>query len=397
MHKLNRGALRLAVACGALAIIMAPVMAQAASELAYISSYRAPPAAGAPPVDRTQNGIFAVRIDSVTGKLTQLGLQTKLDRASWLVTNPRLPVIYSVADSGGGLATEAHVVALAADRATGALTQLSRVGSGGGDATHMAIDPASMTLFTANHDTGQVAALPLLANGATGAVVSSQKDVGTGPHPRQNRPQPHAVAVDPTHKFLLNIDFGADRLFIRAIDGKTRTLGPALPTSITTPPGTGPRHLVFSPNGKFLYLNTEIGSTLIGYRWDAAKGSLTELQTLQLYPADYAGTAVKSSAEIAMSANGRFVYVSLRGDANSLVVYLADPATGMLAELQRITTGGESPRSFAIDPSGRWLLVGNELTNTVKVFSIDAKTGKLAATAESISMSAPTAFTFVGG
>ena len=302
-----------------------------------------------------------------------------------------------MADSGGGLKTEAMVHAFAVDRASGALKQLSRVGSGGGDATHMAIDSASMTLFTANHDTGEVAALPLLADGAVGPVVSSQKDVGTGPHPRQNRPQPHAVIVDPTHRYLINNDFGADRVFVRPFDGKTRTLGAFLPTSVTIPAGTGPRHVVFSPNGKFLYMNTEIGSTLTAYRWDAAKASLTEVQTLQLYPADYPAAGVKSSSELAVSADGRFVYVSLRGDSNSLVAYAADPATGKLKELQRIVSGGESPRSFAIDPSGRWMLVGNEVTNTLKVFSRDPKTGKLAATQEQIPLPAPVSFTFVGG
>jgi 6-phosphogluconolactonase len=397
MPKLNRGARRLAAVCGALAALAAPAVAQAASELVYISTYRAPPAAGQPPVDREGNGIYAVRIDSVTGKLTALGLQARLDRASWLVTHPKLPVIYSVADSGGGLKTEAMVHAFAADRATGALRQLSRVGSGGGDATHMAIDSASMTLFTANHDTGEVSALPLLADGGVGPVASSQKDVGTGPHPRQNRPQPHAVIVDPTHRYLLNNDFGADRIFVRPFDGKTRTLSAALPTTQATPPGTGPRHFAFSPNGRFLYLNTEIASTLITYRWDAARASLTEIQTVPLYPADYPATSLKSSSELAVSASGRFVYVSLRGDSDTVVAYAADPATGKLQELQRISSGGRSPRSFALDPSGRWMLVGNELTNTVKVFSVDPKTGRLAATGEEVPLPAPVAFTFVGG
>ena len=117
----NRSAKRLGAACAVLMLLAAPAVAQAASELVYISTYRAPPAAGQPPVDRDGNGLYAVRIDSVTGKLTSLGLKIKLDRASWLVTNPKLPVIYSVADSGGGLKTEAMVHAFAVDRASGAL------------------------------------------------------------------------------------------------------------------------------------------------------------------------------------------------------------------------------------------------------------------------------------
>ena len=396
MTNLSRSAKLLGAACGLLLMVTAPTVAQAASELVYISTYRAPPPAGAPPVDREQNGIFAARLDTRTGQLSGLGLQTKLDRATWLVTHPTLPVIYSVADSGGGITTESEVRSFRVTRTSGALTPLNKVGSGGRDATHITIDPVSKTLFAANHDSGQVTALPLLADGRLGPVVSSQNDVGTGPHPRQNRPQPHAVAMDPRHHYLLDNDFGADRIFVRRFDGATRTLSPALPTTEATPPGTGPRHFVFHPNGKFLYVNTEVGSTLIAYRWDVAKARLKALQTLQLYAPDYPVTALKSSAEVRISANGRFLYVSLRGEADSIVVYAVDAASGALKEIQRISSGGRSPRSFAIDPSGRWMLVGNELTNTVKVFGIDAKTGKLAATEQSIPIPAPAAFTFVG-
>ena len=397
----NRSGRRLGAALGLLMLFAPLATAQAASRLVYISAYLAPSppatADAAKELARLQaNGIYAARLDTKTGKLTLLGRKTQLDRASWLVRHPTLPVIYSVADSGGGITTEALVASFASDPKSGDLKLINKVGSGGGDATHMTIDAPSKTLFVANHDTGQVTALPLMADGSVGPVVSSQKDVGSGPHPRQNRPQPHAVVIDPTHHYLLNNDFGADRIFVRPFNGASRTLSPALPTTQATPPGTGPRHFVFHPNGKFLFVNTEVGSTLISYRWDTAKASLTPIQTLDLYPADYAGTAVKSSSEIGVSPNGRFLYVSLRGDSDSIVSYVVDASTGRLTELQRISSGGRSPRSFFIDPTGRWMVVGNELTNTVKVFSMDPKSGKLAATAESISIPTPVAFTFVG-
>ena len=203
----------------ALALAAQAAPARAASELFFVSTYIAPPAAGQPPVDRSGNGIYAVRLDTVSGALTGLGMKAPLDRASWLAANPKRPVIYSVADSGGGITTESEVRSFVADPATGALKPLNKVGSGGRDATHLAIDPASMTLFAANHDTGQVTAFPLLPDGAVGPLASSQQDVGTGPHPRQNRPQAHAVFIDPSGHYLIDNDFGADRIFAPLTDG----------------------------------------------------------------------------------------------------------------------------------------------------------------------------------
>ena len=381
----------------ALALAAQAAPARAASELFFVSTYIAPPAAGQPPVDRSGNGIYAVRLDTVSGALTGLGMKAPLDRASWLAANPKRPVIYSVADSGGGITTESEVRSFVADPATGALKPLNKVGSGGRDATHLAIDPASMTLFAANHDTGQVTAFPLLPDGAVGPLASSQQDVGTGPHPRQNRPQAHAVVIDPSGHYLIDNDFGADRIFVRPFDGKTRTIGPAAADSPSSPAGTGPRHLAFHPNGKIFYVNTEIGSTVLVYRWDAAAGRLTLQQTAPLYPADYPKDRVKSSSELVVSKDGRFLYVSLRGDQDSLVVFAIDPAGGALTEIQRLPSGGRSPRSFTLDPTGRFLLLGNELTNTVNLFRVDPATGKLAPTDQSVPMPAPVAFTSLGG
>lgn len=367
-----------------------------ASRLVYIGSYRASPtpAAGQPQAKVATNGIYAARLDTTTGALTGLGMQVDPDRATWLVTHPTLPAIYSVADSGGGIRTESEVRAYAVDRTSGAIKEINRVGSGGRDATHISIDAPSRTLFAANHDSGDVTALPLRADGGVGPVAVGVKDEGTGPHPRQNRPQPHCVLVDASHRYLLTSDFGADRIFVRRFDPKTRDLTPAKIPSIASPPGTGPRHMVFHRNGRFLYMNTEVGSTVVAYRWDPREASLAPIQTVPLWPADYAGAVVKSSAELGISGDGRFLYVSLRGDQDSLVVYGVDQASGLLTEVQRISSQGHIPRSFAIDPSGRWMLVANEGSGAVAVFSIDRRTGRLTAAGQPLPVPTPVAFTF---
>jgi 6-phosphogluconolactonase len=265
------------------------------------------------------------------------------------------------------------------------------VGAGGLDATHMDLDVASKTLFVANHGSGDVTALPLQADGSLGKVASSQKDYGTGPNPRQKMPEAHGVAADPSHRYVVVADFGADRLFVYHFDRATRTLTPAQVPYESTPSGSGPRHLVFHPNEKILYVDTELTAELRVYRWDSNKGRLHLVQSLSPYPDS--GTQ-KSAAEIAVSGNGRFLYVSLRGDQDSIVAYSVNKHAGTLKEIQRISSQGKTPWSFGIDPTGHWMLVTNEASDSVTVFSIDPATGKLSATPESLSVPKPVTVTF---
>lgn len=361
------------------------------TEWVYIGTHGA--AKSDPDSQRAVQGIYAARFNIRTGQLSEPQLQVQLPRATWLVSHPRLPVIYTAADSGPAFTSQSNIVGFEVEPASGKLTQLGQVGAGGVDATHLTFDAASNTLFVANHGSGDVTALPVRPDGQLGAVASSQKDYGTGPTPRQKMPEPHGVAIDPSHRYLLATDFGADRIFVYEFNGHTRTLTPAKVPFESVPPGSGPRHLTFSPDGKFLYLITELTAELRVYRWDAHTGHLEPAQTLSAYPADYSGDQ-KSGAEIAMSRDGRFLYISLRGDQDSLVVYEIARGTGQLHEIQRLAALGKSPWSIAIDPAGQWMFVANESSNLVNLFSIDPTTGRLTATDTSLSIPRPVAVTF---
>jgi 6-phosphogluconolactonase len=360
------------------------------SELVYIGTHGT---GKAEQPNSSPQGIYAARIDTRTGHLSPLGLQVELERATWLVTHPKLPVIYAVADPGGGVSAESNIHSFAVDLASGKLTQLNKAGAGGLDATHLGLDAASKTLFVANHGSGDVTALPLQPDGSLGKVVSSQKDYGTGPNPRQKMPEAHGVAADPSHRYVLVADFGADRIFVYHFDRAARTLTPAHVPYESTPAGSGPRHLVFHPNKKFLYLDTELTAELRAYSWDANNGRLHLVQALSPYPAGYSGAA-RSASEIAVSANGRFLYVSLRGDQDSIVAYAVNKQAGTLTEIQRISSQGKTPWSFGIDRTGHWMLVTNEASNSVTVFGIDPDTGQLNATNESLSIPKPVTVTF---
>ncbi len=335
-------------------------------------------------------GIYAARLNTETGQLTAIGQVAQLNRAQWLLRHPRFPVLYAVHGAVGPVRTaQSFISSFSVDANTGKLKLLNVADAGGKDANHLVIDLPSSTLFSANHGDGSTSVLPLHPDGSLGEVSSVQIETGSGPVPkRQEFAQAHGAAVDPAGKYVLVADIGSDKIFIYRFDRAKRELMRAGAQAL--PPGSGPRHLVFDSRGWFVYLITDLTSTLHVYRWDAKQGLLQPLQSLSAYPASHvdkdAGKDTTGGAEIAMSGDGRFVYVSVRGDQNSIVAYAVDQRAGTLKEIQRLPTGGKSPRGFAIDPSGRWLLATNDRSDTVSVLKIDPATGLLSATGESLSV-----------
>ena len=384
---MNRNSVILAVA-GCLGLAGLP---SRAAELVYIGTHGTPAHEAHDP--KAPQGIYAAYLDSATGRLTLVGLQTELERATWLLIPRERPTLYTVADPGGGGDAESNINSFMIDPASGHLTPLNKTASGGRDATYLGFDKASRSLFVANHGSGDVTVLPVNSDGSLGTVVSSQKQYGTGPHRRQSMPEPHGIAVDPAHAWLLATDFGADRIFIYHFNGSSRALSAAQPAYVATPAGSGPRHILFDAHGKFVYVNTELSAQLLIYRWDEKQGHLQLVQTVSGYPPQYSGSD-KSSAEIAMSRDGRYLYLSLRGDQDSIVVYAISARDGTLEEIQRTAALGKSPWSFGIDPSGHWLLVTNEASNSVNVLSIDPPTGKLSPTGESLEIPKPVTVAF---
>jgi 6-phosphogluconolactonase len=337
-----------------------------------------------------KHGIYAARLDIETGRLSPLGLAIELQRTTWLLNHPSLPIIYTVAQSAGGLASDADIHTLSIDRQTGGLQSIGKTGAGGRDATNLVIDSRSGTLLSANFGGGNLTTLPVHPDGTLGPVVSEQKDYGSGPNPRQMTPHAHGVAVDPTRKYALVADFGADRIFIYHFDPSTRKLTPGESAPEVLPAGSGPRHLLFSTNGHFVFLDTELNAELRSYRWDPKVGTLQSVQTIS--PAG--NSADKSAAELLQSRDGRFLYLSLRGDQDSIVVYAVDAIHGTLKEIQRVSSLGKAPWSFNIDPTGRWMLVTNEISNLVTEFKVDPNRGKLTATDQSLQIPHPVAVVF---
>lgn len=338
-----------------------------------------------------RHGIYAARLEQRNGHLSPIGQVAGIERATWLVVHPEKPILYSVGMQSPDFAVEARIHSLGIDRSTGALHAINDVGAGGTDATHLDLGMASQTIFSANHGTGDVSAISLSDDGSLGGVASLRRNTGSGPHPRQEGPEMHAVAVARGERFVVGADFGADMLLVHPFDKRTRTLGPAVTPVERMPPGSGPRHLVFRPDGGFLYMNNEITAELRAYRWDPDEGRLDLVQSVAAYAGDYEGP--RSAAEIVISPDGRFLYHSLRGPNGALVVFEIDARQGSLSEIQRVAWP-HTPWSMALAPGGRWLLVANQATNTVAVVSIDPATGRLASTGQSIDVPKPVTIAF---
>ncbi|MEU9157556.1 lactonase family protein [Streptomyces sp. NPDC048417] len=340
-----------------------------------------------------QGQVYAVRFDPGRGTMTSLGSVAHVS-SNWVAAHPTRPVLYVAGGEQGG-----YIRVFRIDDASGALRQLDEitvepVPTGSGGLSYIGLTRKADALLVADFAAGSAVTVPVGPDGGLRAVASVVQDVGSGPSPRQSGPHPHYVIVDPSRRYALVADFGADRVFVYDYDPATHRMSADAsegPGSFATAPGSGPRRLAFHPNGRTLYLLNELTADIQVLRWDAKHGVLTARQIVPTNSADHTGTT--SAAELAVSRDGRHVYTSNRGE-NALVVFSVDPATGLLAETQRLPCAGVTPWSFALHPEGRWLFVANEASGSVNLFAVDRASGHLTDTGASVAVPNPDCIAF---
>ncbi|MFD0024745.1 lactonase family protein [Streptomyces sp. NPDC058382] len=331
-----------------------------------------------------RNEVHAVRFDAVRGTMSPLGAVADVS-SNWVAVHPTRPVLYAAGGEPGGFIRTFRIDDVSgALRKTGEI-QTQAIPGGSGGLSYIGLNADSDTLLVADFASGSAATVPIHPDGRLGAVASSVQDTGSGPNPRQAAPHTHHVVIDPSRRFALVADFGADRVFVRGYERTTRRLSPG-DSAYATAPGSGPRRLAFHPNGWTVYLLNELTADIEVLRWDARTGALSPRQLLTTNAPGHSGTT--SAAELAVSGDGRHVYTSNRGD-NALVVFSADPRTGLLTEAQRLPCGGETPWSFSLHPGGRWLFVANEASGTVNLFRVDPRSGQLTDTGTSVDIPTP--------
>jgi 6-phosphogluconolactonase len=338
-------------------------------------------------------GIYAFRFDSATGAIEPMGLMAATPSPSFLAVHPNGRSLYAVNENGAGTPTSGLVTSFSIDAKTGALKELNGVPSGGTVPAHLVVDKTGKTLIVANYGSGSVAALPIKTDGSLGDNPSSlmQHKGSSVTLPRQAGPHAHAVVLSSDNKFVFAPDLGLDQVLSYRLDAAKSALAPNDPPFATVPPGGGPRHMAFHPKGKFAYVNSEITSKVTAFAYDSAHGSLKELQTISTLPQDFKGQS--ATAEIAVDAKGRFVYVSNRGH-DSIAVF-AIGGDGKLTPVEHVLTQGKTPRNFQIDPTGAYLFAANQDSDSVVQFRIDPKSGKLTPTGKKLELPVPVCLLFI--
>ena len=374
------------IVLAALLILSAGQLSFAKHYLMYVGTY----------TNAGSKGVYVYRYDSDSGKLEDLGLAAETENPSFLVTDNDGKHLYAVNETQKyqGEASGA-ITAFGIDRKTGKLTALNQVSSHGADPCYISFDRSGKYVLVANYTGGTVAVFPVSADGKLGEATSVMEDQGpVGPnHERQERSHAHWIEASARNRFVYVADLGLDRVLIYKFDAAKGALTrgePADAFSAVLEPGTGPRHVAFSNDGKFMYALAEMDSSVTAFANDNEK--YRSIQKISALPQGFSGK--NDAAEIVMHPNGKFLYTSNRGD-DSIAVFAVDHASGKLTFTDRTATGGKTPRNFAVDPAGTHLLAANEETGNVVEFAIDAQTGKLTNTGEVAKVASAVCVVFV--
>jgi 6-phosphogluconolactonase len=361
-------------------IVLLTTAASAADVTVFVGTY----------TNAQSKGIYSVQFDETSGKLSAPSLAAESESPSFLAMHPTGRYVYAANEHPSGPANAPGTVsAFAVDGSK--LKLINIVSSRGAGPCHVAVDRTGHWLFVANYTGGSIAAFPIQGNGALGEASSFFQHSLTSVEPRQKGPHAHIVVLSPDNRFLLVADLGGDRVFVYRFDERSGKLTLNDPPGGILPPGSGPRHIAFSRDGKLLYVLSELKDTVTTFRWDAGKGALESTETLSALPTGYTGP--KSGAEIVVHPTGKFLYSSNRG--HDSIAMFAIGADGKLTASGHEPTRGKTPRNFAIDPSGKFLLAANQDSSTIAIFRIDEKTGKLSPVGDPAAVPTPVSILFM--
>lgn len=339
----------------------------------------------------TSKGISVYRFYTETGKTAYLNEVTGIDNPSYLCITKNGKYVYSVNEVGSD--RKGSVSAFSFEPKVGKIELINKQPSTGTGPCYISVDKAMKNVFVANYAGGSLSVLPInKADGSLGQVSQTIQDSGKGPNKnRQEGPHVHTAVLSPDEKYLLYTDLGTDKLNIyRYKPGKEQPLIAAEPSAIDVLPGHGPRHIDFTPDKKYMYLITEMGSVIYVYDYDDAKSK--QLEAISLLPDGFKGAT--GAADIHVSPDGKFLYATNRGDLNEIIVFSVNPDNGRLTFVERKPSMGKTPRNFVIDPSGNFLLVANQNSDSVIVYRINKSTGRLTLTNSRITIGNPSCLKF---
>lgn len=377
--------------------------------LAYVGTFSSP-LGDVPPTQvdlppGNGRGIHLYQVNRTTGAMTPSDVYESGTSPSCLALNAAGTRLYSVNETDRvGEGKEGSVSAFGINRADGQLTLINTVRSGGAGPTYVSMHPSGKFLLVANYFGGSVAVLPILPDGRLGAATDFKQDKGkVGPKRPTHAPpgsfafsghdgtHAHMIAADASGRFILHADLGLDRIFVWKFDERGGVLTPNDPPAVALPPGDGPRHFFFHPNGRWCYSLQEEGSNIVLFDYEATKGRLASRQTISSLPPGFAGSSFAS--EIMVSGDGRFVYAGNR--LHDSIGIFSVGNDGELRFVGEEWTRGNYPRSFNFDPTGRFLYACNQRADNVAVFRVDRTTGRLVFSGHYIPVGNPSMIVFL--
>lgn len=337
-------------------------------------------------------GIYLYSMGSRSSALSRES-SIKSVNPSFLASDRKGRYLYAVNEVGEyGGKPGGSVSAYEINSVSGRLIFINEQPTHGADPCHLTVDRKRRSLLVANYTGGNITVLPIEANGALGAATDLKQHEGSGPKEQQKSAHAHCSILDRHERHALAADLGIDKVMVYRFHSKTGKLTPAKQPFASLHAGAGPRHLTLHPSGRFLYVINELDSSMSAFRYNELSGALTHIETVSTLPSDFSGTSY--CADVHVSPSGDFLYGSNRGH-NSIVVFQIDRRTGKLKLVQHISTEGDWPRNFAIEPLGRFLLVANQRSENVVTFSIDSRTGQLKPTGVNVAIPAPVCLKFL--
>ena len=368
--------------------------------LAYAGTYSSAVDGGA-----NGEGIYLFQMDTRTGELSAGKLVARTPNPTWIVIHPSKKYLYAIDEVTNYQGGSGSVTAFAMNSATGELALINTVSSAGASPAHLSLDAKGSYAFVANYAGGSIAVLPIHSDGSLGAAVDVHRDSGSvGPAhasgaPRgsfavsgHDAPHAHMIAADPAGRFVLATDLAQDRIYVYRFDAATGKLTPPDGAPFASlPPGGGPRHFAFHPNGHWLYVLLEEASTIVFFLFDPQTGALAADRIASALPPGFAGTSFAS--EIALSPDGRFIYSANRlHDTISVFAIGPDGRHRLIGEASSL---GDYPRHFRIDPTGNFLHVCNQKSDSIATFRRDRDSGWLTFTGSYTPIGSPAVLTFI--
>ncbi|MDA0835558.1 MAG: lactonase family protein [Planctomycetota bacterium] len=319
-------------------------------------------------------GIFRGEFDTSTGDILNLKPTGGITSPAAIVPHPSGKYFYATSsmDDDRGQSTGA-VVAFAVDETTGEFTMIDRQSTGGTGPCFLSCHPQGKLIVIANCGTATVACLPLTNDGRFGNTSTVIQHDGQSRN-SEGKPQAHSIQISPNGNFAVAADLGLDRLFVYRLNALNGTMAPHELKSVDLPQGNGPRHVTFHPSGRFIYVIGELGNTVSTLRTDVDTGETVLLQNITTLSQNFSGDSY--AADIVIMQDGDFLYGTNRGE-DSVAIWRVNGASGLLTTAGNTSCGGKFPRSAAIDPSGRFLIIGNQKSDQLQVFRIESKDGSI--------------------